>query len=305
MTGTTDLDEMWSVSLRWGAISHVGSIRSTNEDSYFVSERVCLVADGMGGHAAGEVASGLVTETFRSLDDDRPMELLELEPLLNAINTRIREVGSENGTTGMGTTVVGVSLIRNGGGSSAVVFNVGDSRCYRLADGGLEQITVDHSHVQELIDAGDITREQAANHPMRNVVTRALGVDSAVRADYIVLDDVDCRLLLCSDGLSGEMSDDAMMNTLASEPDPGAAALALVESVLAGRAPDNITAVVVDVRFIYVAVEGDLDDTTPTPVAASDVDVTAPRSLVDRRMDLSPPRIQLAEVPDHVNQEMS
>ena len=291
--------------MEWGATSHVGGVRSTNEDSYFLSERVCLVADGMGGHAAGEVASGLVAETFGSLDEDRPMELLELEPLLNAINTRIREVGSENGTTGMGTTVVGVALIRNGGGSSAVVFNVGDSRCYRVSDRGLEQITVDHSHVQELIDAGDITREQAASHPMRNVVTRALGVETAVRADYIVLDDVDCRLLLCSDGLSGELSDEAMLDTLASEPDPGAAALALVESVLAGRAPDNITAVVVDVRFSDVAVQGDVDVTTPTPVVASDVDITAPRSVVGRRPDVPPPSNGVVVDPDHVNKEMS
>ena len=291
--------------MKWGATSHVGGVRSANEDSYFVSERVCLVADGMGGHAAGEVASGLVAETFGSLDEDRPMELLELEPLLNAINTRIREVGSENGTTGMGTTVVGVALIRNGGGSSAVVFNVGDSRCYRVSDRGLEQITVDHSHVQELIDAGEITREQAASHPMRNVVTRALGVETAVRADYIVLDDVDCRLLLCSDGLSGELSDEAMLDTLAKEPDPGAAALALVESVLAGRAPDNITAVVLDVRFSDAAVQGDVDDTTPTPVAASDVDITAPRSDVGRRPDIPPPSIGVVVDPDHVDKEMS
>src|SRR6056297_1294825 len=187
---SNDTDHPWHASLQWGAVSHVGGLRTTNEDSYFVSDHVCLVADGMGGHAAGEVASQLVVESFDSLDDSQPLDLLAFEPLLTAINTRIRDVGSANGTSGMGTTVVGVALISNGSGMSAVVFNVGDSRCYRLVDGVLSQVTVDHSHVQELMEAGDITAEQAASHPMRNVVTRALGVDPAVRADYTVLDDV-------------------------------------------------------------------------------------------------------------------
>lgn len=280
----TDLGQLGNVSLHWGAVTHVGGHRTTNEDSYFVSDRVCLVADGMGGHAAGEVASGLVVESFELLHGGAPLDLLGFEPLLSAINTKIREVGAINGTSGMGTTVVGVALIPNGSGSSAVVFNVGDSRCYRLADGSLHQVTVDHSHVQELVEAGDITADQAAAHPLRNVVTRALGVEATVRADYTVLDDLSCRLLLCSDGLSGELEERAICEVLQNEADPNAAALRLVEIVLKGPAPDNITAVVVDVDF---AVDDDADDTAPTPVVADEVDITAPRAAVNGRSAVS------------------
>jgi protein phosphatase len=229
----------------------------------------------MGGHAAGEVASQLVVESFGSLEDVQPLELLSFEPLLSSINTRIRHVGSANGTSGMGTTVVGVALISNGSGLSAVIFNIGDSRCYRLVDGVLHQVTIDHSHVQELIDAGDITVEEAASHPMRNVVTRALGVDSTVRADYTVLDDVSCRLLLCSDGLSGELDDQVIRTVLDTVADPNAAALRLVEEVLAGPAPDNVTAVVVDIAFVAA---GEADDTLPAPLPVADIDITAPRA---------------------------
>ncbi len=210
-----------------------------------------------------------------------PLELLGFEPLLNTINTRIRVVGSENGTTGMGTTVVGVALIPNGSGSSAVVFNVGDSRCYRLAKDLFQQVTVDHSHVQELIESGEITPDQASVHPMRNVVTRALGVESTVRADYTVLDETSCRLLLCSDGLSGEMDQQAIVEVLQHEVDPNLAALRLVEFVLEGQAPDNITAVVVDVEF-GPGGGGDADDTRPKPDNAA-ADITAPRAAVAAR----------------------
>lgn len=284
MTDATDLAQLGNVSLRWGAVTHVGGHRTTNEDSYFVSDRVCLVADGMGGHAAGEVASGLVVESFESLDTADPLGLLEFEPLLSAINTRIREVGSERGTIGMGTTIVGVALIPNGSGASAVVFNVGDSRCYRLTGATLRQVTVDHSHVQELIESGDITEDEAATHPMRNVVTRALGVDPTVRADYTVLDDVNCRLLLCSDGLSGELPENVILDVLQQEADPNVAALRLVEHVLQGPAPDNITAVVVDVT---VVADGGVDDTLPTPFVVDEIDITAPRSAATTRSPTS------------------
>jgi protein phosphatase len=234
----------------------------------------------MGGHAAGEVASGLVVDSFESLDAAEPLGLLEFEPLLSAINARIREVGTERGTIGMGTTVVGVALISNGSRASAVVFNVGDSRCYQLKGGILRQVTVDHSHVQELIEAGHITENEAAVHPMRNVVTRALGVDPTVRADYTVLDDVNCRLLLCSDGLSGELSEQMIAGVLQQEADPNVAALRLVESVLLGPAPDNITAVVVDVT---VSADGSVDDTVPNASIVDAPEITAPRSVASTR----------------------
>lgn len=260
-----------------GAVTHVGGVRKTNEDSFFVDERICLVADGMGGHEAGEVASGLVVDLFEKEARQEPIELAEMEPLLSLINDAIRTTGDENGTVGMGTTVVGVAVISNGDGDSAVVFNVGDSRCYRLVGGELEQVTVDHSYVQEMIDAGEIEPDEAATHPMRNVVTRALGVDDNVRADYTVLEETDCRLLLCSDGLSGEADIEDIATILREESDPQSAALRLVEAVLSGRAPDNVTAVVVDLTFRSTAPE---DDTVPNAVFLVDeVEITAPRAF--------------------------
>lgn len=274
MTGADSSDQV-NPAMVSGAVSHVGGIRTMNEDSYLTSDRVCLVADGMGGHEAGEVASGLAAELFERTFGLGILDVGDLEPLFTSINRQIRQVGVENGTEGMGTTVVGLGLIANGDTVSAVVFNVGDSRCYRLLDGKLEQLTTDHSHVQELITAGELSAADASRHPMKNVVTRALGVEREIRADYTLLDEVSCRLLLCSDGLSGEISDERIREILSSEADPQAAATALVESVLEGRAPDNVTAVVVDVTFDDV-----VDDiTVPNDRRPTDIEITAPRPL--------------------------
>jgi len=276
MTEGAAQGELGVPEMAWGAVSHVGGVRTMNEDAFFGSDRVCLVADGMGGHEAGEVASGLVVELFEQALGQRLLGLSDLEPLLTAVNHRIRRLGEENGTEGMGTTVVGVGLIANGDAVSAVVFNVGDSRCYRLRGGVLEQVTTDHSHVQELIAAGELSVAEASQHPLRNVVTRALGVDEDVRADFTVLDDLSCRLLLCSDGLSGEVDEDTIHGVLISELDPQAAATALVEAVLGGRAPDNVTAVVVDITFDDSV--GDV--TVPNArIRLDDVEITAPREL--------------------------
>lgn len=259
-------------------VSHVGAVRTVNEDSYFVSERLCLVADGMGGHEAGEIASGLVAELFDgAVSGVDELELLDLEPLLTSINESIRTYGEKHETLGMGTTVVGVAVIANGDSHSAVVFNVGDSRCYRLLDGRLDQLTTDHSHVQELIDSGEITELEARSHPLRNVVTRALGADAQVRADYVVLDDLSCRLLLCSDGLSGEVPSDSIGSIMRADSDPHATAACLIDAALAGAARDNITAVVIDLHFPDQTAA---DVTLPNNVALDlGADITSPRAV--------------------------
>lgn len=232
---------------RAGGLTHVGGVRQRNEDSFLIAERVCVVADGMGGHAAGDVASQLVSRLVGDLFSAHGIHIDELPDFISALNAAVQRTGAENGTRNMGTTLVGVARVDGPDGPCAVVFNVGDSRCYRLAEGQFVQLTKDHSHVQDLVDAGHITPAEAETHPMRNVITRALGAEEHVGADYFVLPSEPCRLLLCSDGLSGELTAlrlEALMNT---PGDPTTAAMSLVDAVLEGAAPDNITAVVVDV----------------------------------------------------------
>ncbi|MEP4651493.1 MAG: protein phosphatase 2C domain-containing protein [Ilumatobacter sp.] len=233
----------------WGAGTHVGGVRDHNEDAYFVSPDVCVVADGMGGHQAGEVASHLVTQIVADVFGTHRLDVSELPRFVSALNAAVLRKGAANNTRGMGTTVVGVAVADNGDAPSAVVFHVGDSRCYRLCNGVMKQLTSDHSHVEELVQAGRITAQEAATHPLRNVITRALGADVSVQADFHVLDDEDCRILLCSDGLSGEIDDDRIWDLLTSHTDPTAAAVALIDAVLEGPARDNVTATVVDVAF--------------------------------------------------------
>lgn len=269
---------------RSAGASHVGGVRELNEDSWVASDRVCVVADGMGGHDAGEVASGVAVQLVSEVFGSRDLDLAELPVFVSELNSAVRRRAAEDDTSGMGTTLVGVAAVQNGASSSAVVFHVGDSRCYRLHDGVMTQLTSDHSHVQQLVELGRITPEDAANHPLRNVITRALGADADVQPDLRVLEDVDCRLLLCSDGLSGELDDEQIAEILRSQFSAEDAARRLVEVTLEGPARDNVTAVVVDVHFPDAptdentdvrAVVARLDDTVEGDAAGSpSVDVT-------------------------------
>jgi protein phosphatase len=263
-------------SFVWGATTHVGGARDHNEDAFYVSDDVCVVADGMGGHQAGEVASQLVTKLVSEVFTARRLDVTELPRFVSALNAAVLRKGAENNTQGMGTTLVGVAVANNGDVPSAVVLHVGDSRCYRLVDGVLTQLTTDHSHVQDLIDIGRITPAEALTHPLRNVITRALGAAVAVKADFHVLPEEDCRLLLCSDGLSGEIDDDQILELLAMHADPSKAAVALVEAVLEGPARDNVTVIVVDVRFPGVDPDAGVGPSDLQVITASvEADVTA------------------------------
>jgi serine/threonine protein phosphatase PrpC len=266
-----------ALSFASGAVTHVGGVRASNEDAYVAADLLCAVADGMGGHQAGEVASSAVTAALEQSIENGPFGVAELAPLISKVNNQIRTTAASSGREGMGTTVVGVVIAQNGSTQSAVVFNVGDSRCYRLTAESFEQVTVDHSHVQELVDAGHVSASEAKRHPMRNIVTRALGPDAEVGVDLFVLDDEDCRLLLCSDGLSGQVEIETIESILRETSDQQVAALALVEHVLTGPAPDNVTAVVIDVSFRHLG--GD-DETLPSGfVNEATLDITADRSL--------------------------
>jgi serine/threonine protein phosphatase PrpC len=271
----------------WGATTHVGGVRSHNEDAFYASDDVCVVADGMGGHEAGEVASQLVTQLASEVFSAHRLDVTELPRFVSTLNAAVFGKGVENNTRGMGTTLVGVAVADNGDAPSAVVFHVGDSRCYRLAGGAMTQLTTDHSHVQNLVQEGRITPAEALTHPLRNVITRALGADVAVEADFHVLPDEDCRLLLCSDGLSGEIDDDRIGELLATHVDPSKAAVALVEAVLDGPARDNVTAIVLDLVFPVADPTDELRGTDLHPVGTDGVstnaDVTAEVEMLDAR----------------------
>jgi serine/threonine protein phosphatase PrpC len=228
------------IQFHHGAATSVGRVRRVNEDSYLALPPVYAVADGMGGHGAGDVASALAIEALISCARSRP---LSADAVLAALEAANRAIIARDEADGMGTTVTGLALIEAADGGHLMVFNVGDSRVYRLAGGRFDQVTVDHSEVQELVLAGVLTREQARTHPRRNVVTRALGGDPVLRADHWLLPALSGdRYLLCSDGLYSELSDEAIVGQLAID-DAQRAAAALVAAANDAGGHDNITAV--------------------------------------------------------------
>jgi PPM family protein phosphatase len=230
-------------------VTDAGKVRQNNEDALLVGEgkdeTLFVVADGIGGFEAGEVASSLAVEVLRGLQPDEPFKFA-----IGEANRRIVAAGRGNEKlSGMGTTVV---AIRFGGTQRepvAEVAHVGDSRAY-LMRGDLKPITEDHSLVAELVRSGDLTRDQAAEHPQKNLITRALGADEEVDVDTAVLPiEAGDRILLCSDGLSDMVPEAGISEILANSPDdPERAARGLLAAALDAGGNDNITVVVVDVR---------------------------------------------------------
>ncbi len=232
-----------------GHRSDVGRVRHHNEDSVLVGERIWAVADGMGGHAAGDVASALVIEALRPLDGRPDLRPGDLVAALQDVNARILAHGHDRPEArGLGSTVTGLAVVDVGGAPHWAVFNVGDSRVYREADGRLARATVDHSEAEELILEGVITPEQARTHRARNIVTRSLGQPDTLQVDLWLLPQTPGeRFLVCSDGLNGELDDAAIHDILSATGDPSLAAEALVEAAIRGGGRDNITAIVVNV----------------------------------------------------------
>ena len=231
------------------AVSHVGRIRSNNQDSGYAGRRLFLVADGMGGHAGGDIASAIATRRISEADADyanAPEAAAALEGALVAANRELAETVSEHSElTGMGTTVSAMLLEED----RVVIAHIGDSRIYLFRSGELSQITIDHTFVQRLVDAGRITAEEAMVHPRRSVLMRVLGdVESSPEIDSMVLDTrPGDRWMLCSDGLSGVVSFDELHELLASDAGAKQVADRLVKASLDGGAPDNVTVVVIDV----------------------------------------------------------
>ncbi|HEY3881287.1 MAG TPA: protein phosphatase 2C domain-containing protein [Trebonia sp.] len=219
-------------------------MRQVNEDSYLAVPPLFAVADGMGGHGSGDVASRIAIEEMTACVALRP---LFTEAVLTALEHANRHIIERDEANRMGTTLTGLAALETAGADHLMVFNIGDSRVYRLAGHRLEQITVDHSEVQELVLAGVITREQARTHPRRNVVTRALGSDAGSLPDHWLLPAVSGdRYLICSDGLFGELPDEVILPLLAAGT-PQQAAEALVGAANDAGGRDNVTAIVVDV----------------------------------------------------------
>src|SRR5580658_2323104 len=236
-----------TLELRYAVRSDVGLLREGNEDSAYAGPRLLAVADGMGGHAAGEVASALTIASMAELDSEQPSGdmLTALASAVTAANSRLQEkIIANPAVEGMGTTLT--ALLWSDG--HAAVCHIGDSRGYLLRQGELYQITHDHTLVQSLVDEGRISVADVSTHPQRSLLLRALDGRSAAEPDLSVHDAMPGdRYLLCSDGLSGVVSDETLRDTLEAVADPEAATRELIELALAGGGPDNITCIVADV----------------------------------------------------------
>jgi protein phosphatase len=254
------------MKLKWGASTDVGMVRQQNEDSFLAEETLFVVADGMGGHNAGEVASALAVTTLKAgarLGIDTTEDFREL---VQQANSAIYTASLDDSTqSGMGTTVTALSIVE-GEEPRVLVANVGDSRAYLWRSGALSRLSVDHSYVQELVNEGIITPEAARVHPRRNIVTRALGIDRSVMVDvfthFVRTGD---RIVLCSDGLVDEVADTEIARVLGQHTDPQETAEALVMVANTNGGRDNTTVIVVDV----------LDDISE-PIASSAPDNTEP-----------------------------
>lgn len=235
-----------SLHLRYAAISDRGVVRQGNQDSVYAGSHFIAVADGMGGMAAGDLASAIVINTVARLDEPPPEDSVadELADTVAEANRAIRRmVADDPGKEGMGTTLTALWF----DGEWFNMVHIGDSRAYRMRGGGFEQITVDDTYVQMLVDEGRITEEEAERHPQRSLLLRALGASEVEPAFQTLKGVAGDRMLLCSDGLTGPVSDADITLTLQSAATPAEAVESLVGQALEAGAPDNVTVLIADV----------------------------------------------------------
>ena len=236
-----------SVTLTWAAGTDVGNHRAANEDSYVLACPYFAVADGMGGHSAGDIASDCVVTSIATLETSGFAELAALEGALHDAVTNLKSKLTED-QQGAGTTVTGLALMLEEGQLQWNSFNIGDSRVYVQMGEMFEQVTTDHSVVQQLVDAGTITKEEADYHPHANVITRAVGILDEPVPDYVALPVLaGMRLLIASDGLTKELTDYGIQHLLREHDDPGAAADAMLAAALENGGRDNVTLIIVQV----------------------------------------------------------
>ncbi|MGC0238087.1 PP2C family protein-serine/threonine phosphatase [Arthrobacter sp. SD76] len=258
-----------------------GLRRELNEDSYIASDPVFAVADGMGGHEAGEIASGICVRALAAMPQlttgERTATAAVLQQYLVHADLSIREATGARA----GTTLTGAVIVEQMGVPYWLVMNIGDSRTYRLSQGRFEQISVDHSEVQELVDAGEITPQQATVHPRRHVVTRALGTGDETEADYWLLPvEEGDRVLVCSDGLTSELGDEHIFRILSTVGQPQDAVDALIQAALRNGGRDNVTVIVVDARNVLN--DAGAATTAPRHDTAAEDEVTLPRDQAPR-----------------------
>lgn len=236
------------MKLKWGATTDVGMVRQQNEDAYSAEENLYIVADGMGGHNAGEVASALAVATVRAGAKSGIHSTEQFRELVQQANTAIYTASLDDSTqSGMGTTLTAMAVVP-GEEPKVLVANVGDSRTYLFRGGALTRLSIDHSYVQELVNEGILTLEEARVHPRRNIVTRAMGIERSVMVDVFThLVRTGDRIVLCSDGLVDEVPDTDIATVLSQHSDAQETAEALVLVANANGGRDNTTVVVVDI----------------------------------------------------------
>lgn len=235
------------LELSWAAVTDTGRRREVNQDAVLAHFPLFVVADGMGGHIGGEIASASTVDRLRGMVENGSVTPRAIE---KALARAVKDIASHVETTddGTGTTVTGVFLDATNDEPHWVTLNIGDSRVYLVRDGSIVQITTDHSVVQELVAAGRLSPEEAENHPYGNVITRAVGPSEAVKPDYVRLDvQSGDRFVICSDGLTKELTDYGIQHFLTENPDPGAAVEAMLDAALENGGRDNITLIVLDV----------------------------------------------------------
>lgn len=247
LTGKENDMSTQALKVRYAVRSDIGLKRADNEDAAYAGARLLAVADGMGGHAAGEVASAAVIEALRPLDTDVPAD-----ELLNALDHAVRKAGSalrglaasDPALSGMGTTLTALLW----SGSKIGLVHIGDTRVYLVRGGQVFQVTHDHTMVQSLIDDGKITAEEAMSHPQRALLLRALSAARRDEADFALHDaEAGDRYLLCSDGLHGIVPEAEITRVLLTVPDPDQAVADLIDLAIANGGPDNVTCIVADV----------------------------------------------------------
>ena len=300
------------VELRWGAATDRGRVRPENEDTFIAEPMIFAVADGMGGHQAGEVASALASSILRERLGNGAESENAAAAAVGEANAAIYGAARANSAqSGMGTTLTALAILHAGGDDGEerlALLNVGDSRTYRFRHGRLQRMTVDHSYVQELVATGHISDEEARTHPRRNIVTRALGIEPTVRADVwslpIVRGD---RFVLCSDGLVDEVPDHEISDLVGAVAEPQMLAEQLVQMANRHGGRDNITVVVVDVLSgdeppdptDEIAFDPSWAEGIEEPASWADDDEAAPQPIsVDADPDITKPDItQHIELP--------
>lgn len=264
------------ISIVAGAATDTGLRRRINEDAHLARSPLFLVADGMGGHDAGELASAAVVAEFSLLSGRESVSIDDVHAALGRARTRVEALPPGRGA-GAGTTLTGVVVTEVGAAAYWLALNVGDSRTYLLSEGVFEQVSVDHSLVQELLDSGELDAATARADTRRNVITRAIGGGERSEPDFWLLPAMrGDRVLVCSDGLSGEVPAERIEEILRADADPQTAATRLVHEALLRGGRDNVTVLVVDAIDVRAGGEPDVQATQPSAAQAIDGD-TLPR----------------------------